>query len=119
MECGRNEEAIDLFQRHVSVLLAKKLQYEDDKEKLDTIDGDLQLINSLLIELQQKMLGSSSKNFTVISKNKVAMANMMSSYPKVAQDTLQRMVTYKLQHCTFDDVIGLQWAKAWNCIITY
>ena len=111
MESGRNEKAIDLFERHVRVLLDKKIQYQNDKEKLDAIDGDLQLIGSLITNLKQKMLGSSSKKFVLISEDKIAMENEMSCYPKVAQDTLRRMLTQKLRHYTFDDVVGLQWAK--------
>ena len=111
MESGHNEEAIGLFRRHVRVLLDKKLLYEHDKEKLDTIDGDIQLINSLLTDIQQKLLAS-SKSFTLIKEDKMALEREISCYSKAAQETLRRMVTYNLRHYTFQDVVGHQWAKA-------
>ena len=54
MRSGRYEEASHRFIRHTEVLLQKRIQYEDDKEKVEAIDDDLKVINEYLTELNNK-----------------------------------------------------------------
>ena len=111
MQDGQIELAMEAYSRHVELLLSKLKEYKDEKKKIETINEDLKLVISFLSELRVKFMEKQGTKFEPIFMNEEAFQEALERFPKIARDTITRMITYKFPKLTFSDIVGHQEAK--------
>ena len=99
MEDGQIEQAIEAFGQHAQLLLLKMEQYKGEREKIDAINDDLQMVISFLRNLRVKFMDRHSNKFEPMKKE--ALEEELQHFPKIARDTITRMITYKFPRLTF------------------
>ena len=110
MEEGHDDQAIKAFSCHAKLLLSKMDQYKGEKKKIDAINQDLEMIYSFLKDLQFRSFANTN-TFKPISARNEALEEELNRYPKIAKDTIKRMITYKFPNLTFSNIIGHEEAK--------
>ena len=112
MKEGQEKAAISMFEKHITILNAKKVQFQNEEKMIELIEDNLKLSNSYLTKLHhQASMENFGKCFTPIREKEGALDSELKLYDPRAQGVLRRMVTYPLPHYTYQDVVGLDSQK--------
>ena len=108
MKEGHDQAAVSKFAKHITMLNAKKSEFQNDDKIIQLIEDNLKLSKSYLTELShQASMENEDRHFTPITEKEGALDSELELYDPRAQGLLKRMVTYPLPHYTYQDVIGM------------